>query len=332
MRLAPGEKIKVKVTIGITTFNDYRLVDSLLESMFYFTDDINSDDIGIVINDDGSKPEYKTELYKVIEKYQELKKHIYLVDNKANEGITKAWNKLSKFYDSEYIILLNNDILVTKFWLKSMLYFLENNNCGGASLPCWYIKDKIFKKITPRFMEKFEIQIVDPITKEVLRNQPIHYVEVNENRPGRVMCPAGMLFGFKREMYELAGGFDEAMTSFYNEIEISTVWASKGFTSYALPFPHCYHIWSYTFKNNKEELKPSAIMEHDRKAYVAKFGGDIKKEDPNNPHPRYMSLIAPNKLKWLSHDIKEVVGEKTVFYKENEYQETEEDVISAGRV
>jgi GT2 family glycosyltransferase len=339
MRHADG-KVKTKITIGITTFNDYSLVDSLLESIFYFTDNVGSDDIGIVINDDGSKIQFKTELYKVIEKYQARKNHVYLIDNYVNQGITKAWNNLSNFFDSEYIILLNNDIMVTRYWLKSMIYFLENNRCCSASLPCWYVRDDIFKNITPKFMDRWIVQIVDPITKEVLRNQPVHYVEVNENRPGRVMCPAGMLFGFTKEMYNLIGGFDESTRQFYNESQFGTDGARMGYSSYALPFPHCYHIWSYTFKNNKEELQPSKQMQLDREAYIKKFNGDIRKEDPNNPHPRYMPHIPPNELKWLSHDVEEtffskddrVHSKKFATFKENTYQETPEDVASAGRV
>lgn len=328
--------IKTEITIGITTFNNVSLVRSLLRTIRKFTPK-KEFDFGIVINDDGSKLEFKEELQELVEHFKSDFNHIHWIDNKENQGITKAWNNLCRFYDSEYIILLNNDIMVTPFWLDSIIYFLKNNNCGACSLPTWYVPDKVMSNLSPSILENCEIQIIDPITKEFKRNQPIHYVEVNENRPGRVMCPAGMLFGFTRKMYEKNGGFDENMRSFYNEVEISTCWARDGFVSYALPFPHCYHIWSYTFKNNKEELKPSETMRKDREAYIKKFGGDISLTDPNNPHLRFMPLIPPNNLKWLSHDTKKITTEhgreKTIaFYKENVYQETEQDVVEAGKV
>lgn len=333
--MEPG-KLNIKIAIGITTFNDFKLVNSLLNSIQENTE-LPDEDWAIVINDDGSDRAFKEGLKFVVRQHQKWKNHLYLIDNKDNQGITKAWNNLSKFFNSTYTILLNNDILVTKYWLTSIIYFLENNKCGAVSLPVWYVPETIMDIIGDN-MGRYEVQIIDPITKEVKRNQPVNYVEVSNDKPGRVMCPAGMLFGFKTQTLKELDWFNEETRQFYNEIWAGTAWAEKGMCSYTLPFPYCYHIWSYTFRHNRKQLKPSEIMIQDRIAYIKKWGGDITKEDVNNPHRKFMPLVRPQRLKWLSHDIKTIIdpttnkSDKVAYYKREEYQETNKDVEDAGKV
>jgi len=321
------EKIKVKVAIGITAYNDFELVDLLLSTIKKYTK-YSKDEYGVIVCDDGSKRGFKLGLRDTVKRYKKYFNHIELIEHKDNQGITRSWNHLTRYYDSEYTVILNNDILVTPNWLTSIIYFLENNKVGGVSLPCWYFPANILPMIKGA-LDQYEIQIIDPITKKPKRNQPINYIEPDNNdKAGLVMCAAGMLFGFKTSLYKEIGGFDERSRQFYNEIDFFTSLTSKGLPSYTIPYPNCYHEWSHTFKNNKE-LKGSYQMSLDREFYIKKWGGDIRMDDLNNPHYKYMAKIIPSTIKWLTGSYNE---DKDIVLVENEYVQTDKDIYDSANL
>jgi len=315
----------VTVAICISSYNDFTLVDNLLTTIRYYTK-YPLDNTGIVVCDDGSREEFKLGLRHVIKKHQDWHKNLHLIEHFENQGISATWNHLWQFFNSQYTVILNNDILVTKNWLRSMIYFLERNEgIGACSLPSYYIRPTMVKSVIEE-QDTVLIQTIDPITREPKLCIPHNYQKKSDNIPGRVMAPAGMCFATTAARLKEVGGFDEArFRSFYEEIDFGTKCASLGYPSYSLPFPYVYHIWGYTFAQNPE-LEAQKVMTESRVRYVEKWGGDIDPKDPNNPHPRFMSVIAPKKLRWLDYDSNEEgFGEKS-------YEETWKDVEESATV
>lgn len=333
MRHKNAGEVKVKVAVCISVYNDITLIKSLLETIRYFTD-YPDDQYGIVILDDGSREEMKLGLRYIVEQNQAWKENIYLIEHSNNQGISATWNHLLNFYDSEYTIMLNNDILVNKFWMTSLIYFLENNKCGTASLSCWFCPPQFIDPIKKN-LDSYEIQVIDPITKEEKRNQPINYIENDRNVPGMVMAPMGALFGFNTALGKSINGFDERFRSFYEEIDFGTHLSSMGYASYVLPFPYCYHVWGHTFAHNPE-LDAENTMNLSRIKYKNKWGGDILPSDPKNPHPVFMSKIKPQVLHYLVSDclVQEVDGviKKIPWYSMKTHEQTKEEVAGFAKV
>jgi GT2 family glycosyltransferase len=275
----------MSVAIGIPTYNGAERLDYLLQSITLWTHEIPQ----IAILDDGSPPLGARRIRDVCEKWK-----VKLLEHEENLGIAKSWNDLTNHFDSEVMVLLNDDVLVSKSWLKCLVYFLENNKCGSASLPFYFIEPEDAKKI----LRRETVVPREPITKKPALSKLNEIRE--EMAPGILMCPAGNVFGFKREMYNLVGGFDERFKSFFEESDFGTKLAQKGYKSYGLTYPMLWHVWSQTFRENPE-LEAQKTIRESHNAYIEKWG--VPEEFFGKPfdytNPKFMSKISKQKIKWM---------------------------------
>lgn len=277
-------KRKARVSIGIPTYNggDSRmpwLLTSMRQAGWI------PEDAALTFLDDGSPRLESRDALVLLAKESDANYIAY----DSNRGITAGWNDLSRFVDSEYVILINDDILVTKGWYESLMYFLENNDCGAASPNLWFCEPEDLAHIVttghaiPRH----------PVNKGELHPEWLH--QDADEGPAVVMCSLGCLFGFKRSVFETLGGFDERMVQMYNESYLGTIAARDlRFPSYCIPYPKIWHLWSATFRENPEV---TAKASGDRQAYIDIFGGDFQGE--NGTHPRFMTGMPPRIVKWL---------------------------------
>lgn len=274
-----------RVCIGVPTYNGARRLDDLLQSISFWTEEVPP----IVVLDDGTSEDGARRIKWVCERWK-----VKLLRHEKNLGIAKSWNDLTKHFDSDLVVLLNDDILVAKNWLKCLVYFLENNKCGSASLPFYFIEPQD----VPHILKREKITPRDPMTKQP---RPDKWNEIREDMtPGILMCPAGNVFGFKRNMYELVGGFDERFKSFFEESDFGTKLAKRGYKSYGLTYPMLWHVWSQTFRENPE-LDAGETMRRSHQAYIEKW--KIPPEYHGKPfdytNPKFMSKIPKRKIKWM---------------------------------
>ncbi len=85
------------------------------------------------------------------------------------------------------------------------------------------------------------------------------------------MAPAGCFFGMKRSVFEEVGGFDGNYRCFYEESDMGTMLASKGYPTYMLAWPKNFHIWSATF-GTAPEINAGEVMKNSRQYYIKKWG------------------------------------------------------------
>lgn len=280
----------LKTIVGIPTYNGYQRVDWLLNSISYRSSDEDGkilQNSKIVICDDSGREDHRQKVREVVQKWIGSGLPVELIINDVNIGVAGSWNRLAKFDESsEYIILINDDIIVSRGWLDSIVYLLDNNpRVGSCSQFCYFItnedvgillsgKDTI---VTPR----------DPYKKTPteIYNHGLEY-------PGLVMAPAGCFFGMKRSVYNEVGGFDGNYRCFYEESDMGTTLASRGYPTYMLAWPKNWHIWSATF-GNAPEINTGIIIENSRKYYTNKWSGHFEVT-----HPRYMSKIPFQRVKF----------------------------------
>ena len=221
----------LKVAIGIPTYRDFERISNLLASIFMFTPtDI---DFKIVCLDDGTPDKEKVEgLREVCKSYG-----VPLIENEKNMGIPYSWNRLTEYYDDTDIqVLFNDDICVNDSnWLKSVVYFFENNKDIGSV--GWNL-----------------IQI-----DHTTGSADSRYSQPNYDIPaGRVGSPVGCSFAFTRKHWkEIINpdgsiGFCEMLRSFYEETWFGFAQAEKGWLSYHVPYPAHEHWGSQTFSKNAE--------------------------------------------------------------------------------
>ena len=281
----------IEATIGILTYNGAPRVDHCLESIFKFTEPRKG--VSLVVCDDGSTDGGKATRL-VGKKYG-----VPVISHDRNYGISRGWNSLSRYYDCNFVVLLNDDIIVQRGWLHNLLFFLQNNKCGGVGVS----QHRMHPSDAPALLRGDPVVPLDFDDPQRQRRVPTRIGQFEHCRPGRVMCATGSIFGFSRALYERIAegfnkgvGFDEAYQSFYEESDFGTACAALGYPSYQINNPMAWHEWSATFAQNPE-LRASLRMQLSRAYYINKWNGHFEETNP-----RYLGVIPPLEVTWVAPD------------------------------
>ena len=286
-----------KITVGIPVYNRGSALVNLLQNLRQRTPaDI---DYEIVVVDDSGRPQHREIVLGACRQYGAT-----FVPHEKNRGVAAGWNTIVKSgKNSEFVVILNDDVFVAKDWLSYMTYALENNpKVGSFGMNCRFIAKGDAAEIVKGPDAKVIPLNVHWRGSELIRNERFLSMPVEEDGPpGRVMAPTGCFFGFRREIYDLVGGFDERYFAFYEETEFGVACAYRGYPSFVLGVPdHNYHMWSASF-GSAPEIDAGSIMARSRSAFVEKWTAILgtKFSDAPDIHHLLMDKIPPIQVKWL---------------------------------
>jgi GT2 family glycosyltransferase len=270
-------------SVGIPVYNGSHRVAWLLESL-QNAGGLEPSAVITLLDDGSPKPGETEKLVELAERFD-----TNLIRHPSNLGITASWNDLVEHTPSTHCVLLNDDLLLSPGWHHNLIYFLENNECGAVGLNLYFCDPGD----VPQILAQQSVVPRHPITR---KPEPERLQENIDEEPGVVMCAPGCAFAFTRAVFNELGGFDEAMVMTHNESDFGTAAAAKlQVPSYVIPAPKVWHLWSQSFKENRE-LHPK--MRGDHQAYIRKWGGDF--QGPNGTHPRFMvGTMQPRTVKWL---------------------------------
>jgi len=218
------------------------------------------------------------------------------IQHETNRGIPAAWNSLTRFADTEFTVLFNDDIeIIDPAWLKAAITMLEKNPVVGVV--GWPTINT-------------DPDLIDPETGK----PKIHYRQDQDAvEPGACGAPVGCSFAFRRADFDAVGGFWEELISFYEETDFGFEMWKMGRRNYMLPWPAVVHWHSQTFAKNSElnytEIDGAKIgrMDRSRRMFAEKWGCDLDTDSPQDKlHAKYLDPIEAVELTWLMPD-----GEKT---------------------
>lgn len=282
--------------IFIPTYNGAHRVRDLLQNVRQRTG--TNVPYEIVVCDDSGKTEHQERVRRICADYGAR-----FIFNPKNRGVAASWNALVRSTDHEVAVLLNDDVLVARDWLEYLVYAVVSNpKVGSFSINCLFIEAGDAAAI----VRGPDAQVV-PLNVRyrngiLVRNERFPEMpRQGDGVPGRVMCPAGCAFGFRREVYDRVGGFDERYFAFYEETDFGVSCAYHGMPAFTLPVPHDnYHIWSATF-SSAPELPAGRIMAESKKKFVAKWSSTLGRgfQDAPDIHPILMNKIPLFPVKWL---------------------------------
>jgi GT2 family glycosyltransferase len=282
--------------IFIPTYNGAHRVRDLLQNLRQRTS--ASYPFEIVVCDDSGKQAHQESVRRICADHGAR-----FIFNQRNRGVPASWNALVRSTDHEMAVLLNDDVLLAKDWLEYLAYaVMENPRAGSFSLNCLFIEAGDAAAI----LRGPDAQVV-PLNVRyengvLVRNQ--RYPEMPrqpDGSPGRVMCPAGCAFGFRRETYDRVGGFDERYFAFYEELDFGVACAHHGMPAFTLSVPQDnYHIWSATFAS-APEINAGRVMSESRAKFLAKWSGILGRGFGDAPdiHPVLMGKIPKFPVRWL---------------------------------
>ena len=302
-----------KYSIGIPTLNDYNRLNTVIKSVVDKTKEYTKDiDYKLVVCDDGSfKPDAIEGIKKVAREFG-----ADYIRHEKNRGISAAWNSLSKQVDSEYVILLNDDVRIRDdFWLKYLDFFFTNNSDIGVV--------------------GFPLAHYYPQTQKWIEGPWAPW-------PAMVGAPVGCSFGFSKKAWAAVKnpdgsiGFWDDLVSFSEEIYFGfRVW-ELDFYNFQLPWPPIenYLGGGQTFGANPHvnvrkpsnylpldeylremtKYKPRHMlvnafgevsrMDYSRMMFAKAYGSKDYWDNPyKEVHERIVTPKPAKKVKWLSKDL-----------------------------
>ncbi|MGL5056484.1 MAG: glycosyltransferase family 2 protein [Fusobacteriaceae bacterium] len=124
----------VSVIIPVYNIQDYieKCLESVRESSYK--------NIEILAIDDCSTDESKN----IIKKYSEIDSRILIIENKKNEGVCYTRNLGLKNVNGKYLIFVDGDDFISKFWIENLVQKIEQKKCDVVIGNSKNYKDKFF--------------------------------------------------------------------------------------------------------------------------------------------------------------------------------------------
>lgn len=283
--------------IGVATYRGWQRVRGLLENIKQRTDGA-SYPFTVVVCDDSGREDHRERIREACRDYRAM-----CVEHPVNRGLPAAWNSLVRATDHEIVVLLNDDVLLARDWLSYLSYaVLRNPKVATVSLNCRFITPDDATEILKGPEAKVIPLNVRYVNGVLVRHERFSSMpEQPDDWPGKVMCPMGAAFAFRRSVYDQVGGFDERYRCFYEETDFGVACARQGMPSITIPVPHDnYHMWSATFSSSPE-VPAGQIMNESRAKFVAKWSEilGVRFSDAPEIHNLLMDKIPQFEVKWL---------------------------------
>lgn len=167
----------------------------------------------------------------------------------TNLGYAGGYNFALKKVQSDYYVLLNSDIAVTKDWLLPMIHFLDDHPSYAACQP--NIKDY-------RAQEKFEYAgaaggFIDFLGYPYCRGRIFDRIESDSGQyaePIDIFWASGACLFIRSTVFHEAGGFDEDFFAHMEEIDLCWRIHSLRYHIRSIPSSEVFHVGGGTLSKS----------------------------------------------------------------------------------
>jgi GT2 family glycosyltransferase len=229
---------QVKVAVNLVTYNAEKYLPFCLKSVFEQT----FKDFSLLIIDNGSNDQ-------TLQYLKENWPQIKMVNNGKNVGFAKAHNQGISWTKSDYVLLLNQDAVMTKDYLERAVKYLDERpevGCLGGKMLRWDFKNDL------------KTNIIDSAGLRIFKNHRVverGQGELNKNQYNKaeeVFGISGALPLYRRSALEsvkvclssaLSHGeyFDENFFSYKEDLDLAYRFQLAGFKAIYFPEVTAYH-------------------------------------------------------------------------------------------
>ena len=231
-----------KVAINLVTWNGEKYIDDCLDSIIKQT----FSDYLLLLVDNGSVD--KT-LQHIEEKYLPLLQgKIRLVKNKSNLGFARAHNQAILWTDSEYVMVLNQDVILEPDYLAKVAEFMDTHkNCAsvtGKILRWDFTNSEELKSST-------KSDQIDSLGLKIFKNQRVIEIASGEKDEGQyqevqeIFGVSGTCSVYRRKaLADIRYGdefFDNDFFSYKEDVDLAYRLRWRSWSSFYLPQAVAYH-------------------------------------------------------------------------------------------
>lgn len=246
-------KMHNKASIIIVTYNNVHLTQLCLESIFRKT---NYPNFEVIIVDNNSFDKTREYLQNIKQKHDNIK----LIFNDFNAGFAKANNQGIEASEGKYIILLNNDTIVTHGWLARLIYYLDKHPEVGMVGPVTNITGNEAK------IDVF-YSTIDEIDEFAAKNANDYRDCYFEIKMLSMFCVA-----FRRDLFDEIGPLDECYgIGMFEDDDYSLRVRQKGYKLICAEDVFIHHFHSASFKLI-DQNKYRRMFEDNKNVFEEKWG------------------------------------------------------------
>jgi GT2 family glycosyltransferase/MoaA/NifB/PqqE/SkfB family radical SAM enzyme len=248
-----GPSVKKMVSIIILTYNQLEFTKECVNSIQKHT----KEPYEIIFVDNSSTDGTRKWLGKIVNDNPNYK----LIENPKNLGFAKGCNQGMKASSGEYIVLLNNDVIVTGNWLSGLLEGLAEHPEVGIVGP-----------MTNNISGPQKIPDVGYDSLDGIEKYAHSFREKNRNRRIRWRRIVGFCMLFRHELVNEIGGLDESFGSGnFEDDDYCLRVELAGYKNFIVGDVFIHHFGSVTFVGNKIDYGTS--ITGNRKIFDQKWGG-----------------------------------------------------------
>jgi len=166
---------------------------------------------------------------------------IQTIQFRSNYGYAKGYNKAVSQIDSKYIVLLNDDVMVTPNWLSPIIKLMENDSSIGACMPSildYNNKDKYeYAGAAGGLLDKLGVPFCIGRVFDTVEN-----INPNYNQTNEVFWASGAALVIRKDVFINFEGFDESFFAHQEEIDFCWRIKNAGFKVVSIPSSKVYHV------------------------------------------------------------------------------------------
>ncbi|MBI5181700.1 MAG: glycosyltransferase [Nitrospirae bacterium] len=247
-------KKKNKISILIPVYDNIRYTLLCLKAIERYTPE--HIDYQVVIIDDCSADKVEDILPGMAPEY--IRKRLVILRNERNLGFAQSVNRAVKETRGGILLLLNNDVFVTKGWLEPLLSALDKGDGDIIGSKLLY-PDGTIQHAGGVFY--FDEGQKTTLSYHIYRGFPRNFAGVNKQRRFNWITFACVML--TRRVFEDMGGLDEAFLNSYEDADICLRAVKKGYSVLYEPGSIAYHLECATrgYGNPRDIINHRLFME-----------------------------------------------------------------------
>jgi len=220
--------MKDLVSIIVPVYNKLEFTKQMIDSVEMNTDDWPFELI-IVDNGstDGTKEFITNSKYKMSGQY---------LRNEDNKGFAIANNQGAKIAKGNFLMLINNDVIVTKGWLSAMMNVFNEEKAVGI------VGARLVFPGTGLLQHAGLFELPNGLPDHLYFKKPMDYPPANIRKA--VFGVTGAAILTPKTLYEELGGFDEKYINGFEDVDYCNRVRQKGMNIYYEPKALIYHYES----------------------------------------------------------------------------------------
>ncbi len=236
----------MKCSVIILNWNGANVLKQFLPNVLTFTD---SPDFEVIVADNGSTDNSIDVIQQINTEIltQGISQPARIFEYEQNYGFAEGYNHAISQVDSEYVVLLNSDVEVTKDWLSPLIAYMDRHHEVAACQPkilSW--RSKQAKEHPVKFEHAGAAGgHIDYLGYPFCRGRMMDYVEDDHgqyNKTETCFWASGACMCVRTEVYKALGGLDKGFFAHMEEIDLCWRMNLRSWWVACVPQSVVYHV------------------------------------------------------------------------------------------